>query len=346
MTLAVTFTRFERRGLLICGLALAVAGCDADPAPQLRIVGSSTVYPFTVAVAEQFKRRDPQAPAPIVEATGTGGGIKLFCAGIGGNHPDMVNASRRITTGELAACRRNKVGDIVELQIGLDGLVLAQSLAGRPMALSRRDVYLALAADPFGKGPNRARTWRDVNPALPAVRIEVVGPPPTSGTRDSFNELFMEAGCRSQPEMQALLARDPARFKLVCRLIRTDGAFVEGGEDDNLIVQRIASNPDAIGVFGFSFLDQNRDRIRGLALEGVEATQADISAGRYHASRPLFLYARAAQGASAKFLREFSREAVWGPGGMLATRGLVPSDTATRAAQAGIAAALTPLEVL
>jgi phosphate transport system substrate-binding protein len=345
MTLAVTFTRFERRGLL-GWLVLALAGCDARPAPQLRIVGSSTVYPFTIAVAEQFKRRDPQAPAPIVEATGTGGGIKLFCAGTGGNHPDMVNASRRITKSELATCRRNNVGDIVELQIGLDGLVLAQSLAGRPMALSRRDVYLALAADPFGTGPNRARTWRDVNPALPAMRIELVGPPPTSGTRDSFNELFMEAGCRSRPDMRALQDSDPARFKSMCSMIRTDGVFVEGGEDDNLIVQRVAANPDAIGVFGFSFLDQNRDRIRALALEGVEATQADISAGRYPASRPLFLYARAAPGAAAAFLREYSREAVWGPGGLLAPRGLVPSDPATRAHQAGIAASLTPIERL
>jgi phosphate transport system substrate-binding protein len=343
MSLIVKSARVRRRGLSSAALALLVAACGIAPAPQLRIVGSSTVYPFTTAVVEQFKRRYPVTPAPIVEATGTGGGIKLFCEGIGGNHPDMVNASRRMTARELAECRKNKTGEVVELQIGLDGLVVAQSLAGRPMALTRSDIYRALAAEPFGRGPNRARTWADVNPALPPVRIEVMGPPPTSGTRDSFNELFMEAGCLAEPAMQALQARDPARFRAVCRRVRTDGAFVEGGEDDNLIVQKVAASPNTLGIFGFSFLDQNRDRIRDLPLEGVEATRESISVGRYPAARPLFIYARAKAGTSAAFLREFSREAVWGPDGVLAVRGLVPSDAATRARQAGIAAALTPV---
>jgi phosphate transport system substrate-binding protein len=211
------------------------------------------------------------------------------------------------------------------------------------MALSRRDIYSALAAEPFGRGPNRARTWADVNPALPPVRIDVIGPPPTSGTRDSFNALFMEAGCLTDPAMQALQTADPARFRRLCRAVRTDGRFVEGGEDDNLIVQKVAASPNTLGIFGFSFLDQNRDRIRDLPLEGVEATRASISDGRYAAARPLFLYARAEPGPSAAFLREFSREAVWGPEGVLAVRGLVPSDAATRARQAGIAAALTPV---
>lgn len=331
------------RGLVPGGVMLLVAACGVEPVPQLRIVGSSTVYPFTTAVVEQFKRRYPDAPAPIVEATGTGGGIKLFCAGMGGNHPDMVNASRRMTPREFAECQANGVGEVVELQIGLDGLVVAQSLAGQPMALTRSDIYKALAAEPFGRGPNRARTWHEVNAALPAVPIEVIGPPPTSGTRDSFNLLFMEAGCLAEPDMQAVRARDEVRFKAVCGRVRTDGAFVEGGEDDNLIVQKVATSPNALGVFGFSFLDQNRDRLRDLPLEGVEATQDSISQAHYPASRPLFLYARAAaQGASA-FLREFSREASWGPGGTLATRGLVPSDAATRSRQAGVAAALTPV---
>jgi len=343
MSLAITYVRTGGRGLLVGGLLLLVVACGIEPAPQLRIVGSSTVYPFTTAVVEQFKRRYPAAPAPIVEATGTGGGIKLFCAAPGRNSPDMVNASRRMTPRELADCRANGAGDVVELQIGLDGLVVAQSLDGQPMAMTRRDLYQALAAEPFGRGPNRATRWDEVNPALPPVRIEVIGPPPTSGTRDSFHLLLMEAGCLAEPEMQALQARDPARFKAVCSRVRTDGAFVEGGEDDNLIVQKVAASPDALGIFGFSFLDQNRDRLRDLPLEGARATQDSISTGRYLASRPLFLYARAAAGATASFLHEFSREANWGPGGMLAARGLVPSDAPTRAQQAGIAAALTPV---
>jgi phosphate transport system substrate-binding protein len=331
------------RGLVPGVLLILVAACAVEPVPQLRIVGSSTVYPFTTAVVEQFKRRYPDAPAPIVEATGTGGGIKLFCEGAGRNHPDMVNASRPMTARERAACGRNGVGDIVELQIGLDGLVVAQSVAGRAMALSRRDIYQALAAEPFGRGPNRARTWNDVNPALPAVRIEVMGPPPTSGTRDSFNQLFMEAGCLTEPAMQALRSRDEVRFKAICGGVRTDGAFVEAGEDDNLIVQKVANSPDSLGIFGFSFLDQNRDRIRDLPLEGVAATPESISAAQYPASRPLFLYARTAATGAAAFLREFSRETNWGPGGTLATRGLVPSDAATRARQADMAAALMPV---
>lgn len=343
MSLAVTIAERVVRGLVPCGIALLVSACGVDTVPQLRIVGSSTVYPFTTAVVEQFKRHNPAAPAPIVEATGTGGGIKLFCDGTGRNHPDMVNASRRMTARELAECRANGVGDVVELQIGLDGLVVAQSLAGRPMALTRRDIYLALAAEPFGRGRNRARTWDEVNPALPRSRIEVIGPPPTSGTRDSFNLLFLEAGCLTEPAMAVLRVADPARFKVVCGRVRTDGVFVEGGEDDNLIVQKVAASPDALGIFGFSFLDQNRDRIRDLPLEGVEATQASISAARYPAARPLFLYARAAARGAGAFLQEFSREASWGPGGLLTARGLVPSDAATRAQQAGVAAALTPV---
>jgi phosphate transport system substrate-binding protein len=343
MSLAVTIAIGKARRTLPIALSLLVMACGAEPAPQLRIVGSSTVYPFTTAVVEQFKRRYPDTPAPIVEATGTGGGIKLFCAGTGRNHPDMVNASRRMTSRELAECHENAAADVVELQIGLDGLVVAQSISGRPMVMTRRDLYQALAADPFGRGPNRATSWNEVNPALPQVRIEVIGPPTTSGTRDSFNLLLMEAGCLAEPAMAALQTRDPARFKAVCRRVRTDGAFVEGGEDDNLIVQKVAANPSALGIFGFSFLDQNRDRIRDLTLEGVAATQETISAGQYPAARPLFLYARAASGATAAFLREFSREASWGPGGVLATRGLVPSDPATRAQQAEIAAALTPV---
>lgn len=328
---------------LLPAACLLLSACGSDEAPRLRIVGSSTVYPFTTAVVEQFNRRYPATSAPIVEATGTGGGLKLFCAGKGRNHPDMVNASRRMTPGELGYCRRNGVADVVEVQIGLDGLVIAQSLSGRLHGLTRRDMHAALAANPFGRGPNAARTWADVNPALPPVPIEVIGPPSTSGTRDSFNALFMEAGCATDPAMQRLQAGNPARFHLLCTRMRTDGVFVEGGEDDNLIVQKITASPNAVGVFGYSFLDKNRDRIRDLSVEGVVATPETVSTGRYPAARPLFVYARAADGMPAAFLREYSREASWGPGGYLTARGLVPSDTPTRARQAAVAAAMTPL---
>lgn len=345
--LAVPCARSPMRGLLAVALAL-LSACSAPSEPLVRIVGSSTVYPFTTAVVEQFKRDYPAFAAPIVEATGTGGGIKLFCSGTGDRFPDIANASRQMLPVEYQDCADNDVKAVVEVQIGLDGLVIAQSRAGSMPGLTERDIYRALAAEPFGRGPNRARTWADVRAGLPAQRIEVIGPPPTSGSRDSFNALYMTRGCLTDPAMQALQKADPVRFKLVCSRIREDGAFVDGGENDNLMVHKVAANPAVLGLFGFSFLEQNRDKISDIPLSGVDATYANIASFRYPASRPMFLYVKGdrarANAALRAFLAEYTREATWGADGYLARRGMVPSPAPERARNAAIVAALAPLD--
>jgi len=331
-------------GIVVAALLLA-AGCT-DSRTQIRIVGSSTVFPFTTAVAENFNRNNPEFTSPIVEATGTGGGIKLFCDGIGSRYPDVVNASRRMKAGELADCLRNGAKEVVEIQVGIDGLVLAQGKTGTPINLTLRDVYAALAAEPFGR-PQTARFWSDVNPALPRIRIEVIGPPPTSGTRDSFNELYMLAGCKTDPAMVALEKADPDRFRTLCSKIREDGAYVEAGENDNLIVQKLAANPNAIGAFGFSFLEANLDTLRDVPIDGVPATYETISGRSYPAARPMFIYVKAQHVRAIRGLREFvdeyTSERAWGPGGYLQRRGLVASPEDVRQRYRARAEALTPL---
>ena len=325
---------------------MAVVASCTDSRTQIRIVGSSTVFPFTTAVSENFNRNNPQFTAPIVESTGTGGGIKLFCAGLGSRFPDIANASRRMTAGELSDCHANGARDVVEIQVGIDGLVLAQGKGGIPIDLRLRDVYAALAAEPFGQ-PQTARTWRDVNPQLPDIRIEVIGPPPTSGTRDAFNELYMEAGCDTDPAMKSLKKSDPNRHKLICNKIREDGAYVEAGENDNLIVQKLGSNPRAIGAFGFSFLDANLDTLRDVKVDGVPATYDTISDFSYPASRPLFIYVKAQHVRAIRGLREFldeyTSERAWGPGGYLQRRGLVASPEAIRTETRRRAVELIPI---
>ncbi|MFN7173147.1 MAG: substrate-binding domain-containing protein [Thermaurantiacus tibetensis] len=350
----------RRLGVALAALALVSACGDGRKAEgdaatgaaggrgsdQIRIVGSATVYPFTTAVAEQFAQRFPRFKAPIVEATGTGGGIKLFCDNKGADAPDITNASRRMKASEFEQCRANGVGDIVEIQIGNDGLVLARARSGPDFPLTKREVYLALAAEPFGK-PQTAKLWRDVNPSLPADSIEVIGPPPTSGTRDSFNEMFMEVGCDSEPAMKELKASDPDRHKVVCTKIREDGAFVEQGAY-NLVVQRLTSNPKVIGIFGFDYLDQNRDKIKAVSIEGVEPTYEAIASGAYPGARPLFIYVRADRAREKPGLKEFlqvyASDATWGPGGTLSAIGLTPSPDEVRAAAAAAARNLTPLD--
>ncbi len=333
------------------GIAAVALGSAAtvEARTQIRIVGSSTVYPFTTAVAESFKRSNPQFPAPIVESTGTGGGIKLFCGGVGQQHPDFVNASRRMKASEAKACADNGVTGILELQIGLDGLVIAQSRNGQFANLSEVDVYKALAANPFGGGKNKAQTWKDVNSKLPAIKIAVIGPPPTSGTRDSFKDLFMIKGCESNAGMLALKKSDEAKYNLVCGKVREDGAYIEGGENDNLIVQKIAANPNILGIFGYSYLEENADKVKDVPINGVAATYETISSFKYPASRPLFIYAklqhmRAVKGMK-EFLAEYTKESVWGPGGMLSKRGLVAEPAAVRAKYAAVAKDLTPLNI-
>ena len=330
-----------------CAAALLAGAGAAEARTQIRIVGSSTVYPFTTAVAEQFKRTYPQFQAPIVESTGTGGGIKLFCGGVGEQHPDFVNASRRIKASEVKTCQANGVTGIVEVQIGLDGLTIAQSRTGAFTNLSELDVYKALAATPFGK-PNTAKTWKDVNSKLPATKIEVLGPPPTSGTRDAFNDLYMIKGCETNPAMPALKKTDENKYKLICTKLREDGAYVEAGENDNLIVQKLAASPNTLGVFGYSYLEENQDKIKDVPINGVTATYESIASFKYPASRPLFIYAKAqhmkAVRGMKEFLAEYTKETTWGKGGYLAKRGLVASPDAVRAKNAQVASASTLLD--
>jgi phosphate transport system substrate-binding protein len=335
---------------LLAAIALTSlsVGSQAIARDQIRIVGSSTVYPFTTTVAEQFARTNPKFKAPIVESTGTGGGIKLFCAGIGPNTPDMVNASRRIKSSEVKQCAENGVTRIVEVQVGLDGLAIAHAKNSANFGVSTRDLYLALAANPFGKGANKARTWRDVNPKLPATKIEVIGPPPTSGTRDSLNELMIEAGCNTNPAMGALKKSDEAKYKSICSKLREDGAYVEAGENDNLIVQKLVSNPAAVGVFGYSYLEENFDKLKGVALNGVEPDTQTVQSFKYPASRALYLYIKAQHiGAIAgmrDFLGEYAKESTWGPRGYLVRKGLIASRDGERQKFAETATKLTLLD--
>ncbi|HEX8525764.1 substrate-binding domain-containing protein [Allosphingosinicella sp.] len=329
----------------VAAAALALAGCGSEDGggagtarQQIRIVGSSTVYPFTRAVAERFGRANPAYGAPVVESTGTGGGIADFCAGVGAERPDIANASRRMKSGELETCLRNGVNQVIEVPVGIDGLTLIES-AERPTGfrLTARDVYAALAADPFGR-PQTARTWRDVNSALPAVAIRVYGPPPTSGTRDSFAELILEKGCNSDPAMEQLKAQDSDRHKQVCTRVREDGAFVEAGEDDNLLVQRVSQNEGSVGVLGYSFLQANGERVRGIPIGGVMPTAATISDLSYPGARQLYIYVKGEHLAVIPGIREFLAEYAngWAPGGYLSQIGMIPSapDVQARAAAA------------
>ncbi|MEO1201913.1 MAG: substrate-binding domain-containing protein [Pseudomonadota bacterium] len=317
------------------------------------IVGSSTVFPFATIVAERFGR-NTQYKTPKVESTGSGGGFKLFCDGVGIGTPDISNSSRRIKPSELVACDKNGVRDIVEVKIGYDGIVFANSLRAPTFRLTRADIYLALAKNiPGGEPgeliPNPHRTWADVNPSLPKLRIEVLGPPPTSGTRDEFVELAMQIGCDDVDWIRALKESDPARYRRVCHTIREDGAFVEVGENDNLIVQKLEANPRAFGIFGFSYLDQNTDKVKGASIDGIAPTFEEIADGDYPISRPLFFYVKGAHvelvPGLKRFLEELSSERAWGDDGYLADRGLVPMPTAERQRFATLVRELVPMNV-
>lgn len=322
-------------------LLLLLAGCHDQAArggvrAQITSVGSSTVYPFTTIVAENYVASDPAARTPVIESTGTGAGLKLFCAGIGAAHPDIADASRRITAAEYAACRRNGTGPIIEIEIGLDGLAFARSKAAAPFPLTVATLYRALAAAPGG-ATNRARTWHDVDPALPATPIRVYGPPATSGTRDALVHLVLLPGCRQV---------DPGKPEAACTRLREDGAFVDAGENDNLIVQKLVANPDAIGIFGYSYLEQNAGSVVGVPLDGVAASYDAIASGRYPGSRPLFLYVKQAHLAAVPGLRSFLKlyAGAWNPGGPLVRRGLIAAPASVRARSAAIVAGETPLD--
>jgi phosphate transport system substrate-binding protein len=332
----------KRSFLTFVAAALALAGCGEGPTgggsgqgdarQQIRVVGSSTVYPFARAVAERFAQSNSGFAAPIVESTGTGGGMNLFCDGVGPGHPDVTNASRRIKVSELELCNRNGVRQIIEIPVGIDGLALIESTQ-RPTGfrLTARDVYAALAANPFGR-PQTARTWRDVNPSLPAVPIRVYGPPPTSGTRDSFAELILDKGCNTDPAMQALKASDEDQHKQTCTHIREDGAYIEAGENDNLLVQRVAENQGAIGVLGYSFLEENANRVRGIPIGGIAPTAETIANFTYPGARKLYIYVKGEHLGVIPGLREFltAWTQAWGPGGYLSQHGLIPLPDADR----------------
>ncbi|MEO6114092.1 MAG: substrate-binding domain-containing protein [Sphingomicrobium sp.] len=336
--------------LFLAPLVALVAACggsgsgETNRGSQLKIVGSSTVYPFTTAVSEEFQRTNPGNSA-IVESTGTGAGIKLFCSGVGNDFPDMVNASRAIKASEYADCVKNGAKQVIELPIGIDGLTLIQAKGQPALNLTTTDIYKAIAANPFGK-PNTAQTWQDVNPALPAIKIRVLGPPPTSGTRDSLADLILTKGCESDPAMKELKKTDEKKQKDVCTKVREDGAFVEAGENDNLLVQKVSADPGSLGVLGFSFLEENADKVAAVSLGGVAPTEATISDLSYPGSRKLYVYIKGEHMAAKPSIKQFidTYAKAWGTGGMLAKRGLVPFGGADAAAATAQAAALAPVD--
>ena len=321
-------------------LALSACGDTAGGGgsrESIRAVGSSTVFPFAKLVSESFVRSNPEFPSPIIEATGSGGGIQLFCSGVGADKPDMANASRRMKASEFETCQQNGVTEITELQVGLDGIAFASAQGGITMNLTPKIVYEALAANPYGEEQTN-RTWSDVDPSLPNEPILVYGPPSTSGTRDALAELVLEVGCDANPEMEALKDSDEDRHARVCTEIRSDGAYVDQGEQDNLIVQKIENNPRAVGVFGYSYLEENADKVQGLSMNGVEPTYENISSFAYPGARPLYVYVKNAHLDAIPGLRAYLAEwgKMWSRGGPLADIGLVasPDDVMARNTQA------------
>ncbi|SFN37887.1 phosphate ABC transporter substrate-binding protein, PhoT family [Roseovarius lutimaris] len=321
--------------LTVSTLALSAAAVGAAQArDEIRIVGSSTVFPYTQAVAEQFANVTG-APSPIVESTGTGGGMKIFCAGIGEAHPDLTGASRAMKASEYQLCQNNGVTDITEAMIGYDGLSIAISRAAEnDWDLTLEQVFLALAAEIPGEGgwiANPNKTWADVDASLPAVEILAYGPPPTSGTRDAFVELAMHAGCEATPFMKALKEADKAGYKATvkdnCSRMRQDGPFVEAGENDNLIVQRLNADEHAMGIFGYSFLYENMDTLKAVRIAGVEPSAETIGDFSYPISRPLYFYTKNAHRGVIpnfqEFIEEYMSDDAMEPGGYLSERGMV-----------------------
>ncbi len=342
------------KSLLVAAAAVAVFAGSAQARDQIRIVGSSTVFPFATAVAENFGKTT-KFKTPVIESTGSGGGLKLFCAGVGVGHPDVTNASRRIKKSEVDRCARNGVEKITEVKVGFDGIVLANAKAGPKPDFSLRHVFLALArqvpADKDGSKliPNPYKMWSDIDASLPKVKIEVLGPPPTSGTRDAFVELAMEGGCKTFKAIKAMRKTAKKKYKAICHGIREDGAFVEAGENDNLIVQKLVANPSAFGIFGFSFLDQNTDSVKGSKINGTPPTFENISSGKYKISRSLFFYVKNAHAGVIPGLKEyvasFANEKAFGPDGYLVDKGLIPLSDAERKKVRAAARALSPLSM-
>ncbi|NYZ12965.1 PstS family phosphate ABC transporter substrate-binding protein [Azospirillum sp. RWY-5-1] len=335
----------------VAALTIGAAGvANAQSRDQIRAVGSSTVFPFTTAVAEAFGKTG-KFKTPVVESTGTGGGLKLFCGGVGPQHPDIANASRRIKKSEVDQCAANGVAEITELKIGFDGIVMASSKAAKHYDFTRAQVWKALAKEVPVNGKmvaNPYKKWSDVDPSLPNYDIEVLGPPPTSGTRDAFNELMMEGGCHQVKEVAAILTDEKARSK-ACLSIREDGAYVEAGENDNLIVQKLGANPEAFGVFGYSFLDQNKDKLQAAKVDTVVPSYELISSGKYPVSRSLYVYVKNAHVGVIPGIREligeYTSERAMGEEGYLADKGLIALPKADRDAARVSAVNLSPLKL-
>jgi len=314
---------------MIAALVAVFAVASVAEAREIRVVGSSTVYPFTTIVAETFAAEGNTAP--VIESTGTGGGMKLFCAGTGVDHPDFTNASRAIKSSEKETCAANGVTPL-EMKVGYDGIVFAVSNEGEALEVTPRELFQALAKDvPQENGnvvPNPFTTWNQINPKFPAIKIEVLGPPPSSGTRDAWVELVMEAGCKSYKWVKAIEKTEKDKFKGICHGIREDGAYVEAGENDNLIIQKLANNPNAYGIFGYSFLDQNRDVLQGSSINGVAPTFESIADGSYPASRALYVYAKKEHmgviAGMSNFMELYLSDDVAGQDGSLGDAGLIP----------------------
>ena len=329
-------------------LALSISA-QAAGRTQMRAVGSSTVYPFAKQVAERIARANPALGTPIIESTGTGAGMKLFCAGVGERFPDVENASRRMKASEAKLCQQNGVTAITEIQVGLDGVTFATAKGSPLQNLSQRDVYLALAKTPFGK-PNRAKTWHDVNASLPNIPIRVYGPPPTSGTRDALGELILTPPCEANPAMAALKKADENKFKAICTGVREDGGYVEAGENDNLIVQKIEASPGTIGIFGYSYLEENQDKLKGIAVNSVTPTYDTISSFKYPGARPLYIYIKNAHAGAIPAVRayaaEFTKESAFGPNGYLRrSAGMIAAPNNVRARSQQAARSLQPLNL-
>ena len=313
----------------IAALVAVFAMMSVAEAREIRIVGSSTVYPFTTIVGESFAAEGNTAP--VIESTGTGGGMKLFCAGVGESHPDFTNASRAIKSSEVEKCKANGITPL-EMKVGYDGIVFANSKEGASFEVTPLELYLALAKDvPQADGTLKENTytnWNEINPNFPNQKIEVLGPPPSSGTRDAWVELVMEKGCKTFDWVKAMKKQDKKKYKGICHGIHEDGAFVEAGENDNLIIQKLANNPDAFGIFGYSFLDQNTDVIKGTVIGGVAPTFESIADGSYPASRGLYVYAKKEHmgviPGMTEFMELYLSDDMAGADGSLGDAGLIP----------------------
>ena len=346
---------------LMVGAAVALCAASfsssavAAGRDYISIVGSSTVYPFATVVAEKFGKTT-RFKTPKIESTGSGGGMKLFCAGVGVEHPDITNASRRMKKSEFEKCQANGINGVVEVKVGYDGIVFANSKKSPTMKITRKEIFLALAKEvPDLSGaekvvPNPYKKWNEINPDLPSAKIEVLGPPPTSGTRDAFVELAMEGGAKKFPWIKALKKKDKKLYKKIAHSVREDGAYIEAGENDNLIVQKLEANPNAFGIFGYSFLDQNIDKIQGSFVDGNQPTFEAIADGEYAVSRPLYFYVKVAHvgviPGITDYLSEFTSEKAWGPEGYLADKGMIPMPVAERKGFATDVASLSPLQSL